>query len=103
MRMNHKRAIIGYSSKSVHSLVASIQSAYEKSKQALEAELLGLIRDNLSIHEEIAVRNQEIADQASLEKELHERLDQAKTGRMLDLKLQERYDSLHYKGPRKVN
>jgi hypothetical protein len=77
MRHNHKRSIIGYSSKSVENAVKAFQSEYEKIKQSLESELAEYNRNENILIQEIIIRKQEIIEHAGLEKELDELLKQA--------------------------
>ena len=44
MRQKHKRALYGYSTKSVERATETLQLSYQKSRQALESELDGILQ-----------------------------------------------------------
>ncbi|MBP1961792.1 hypothetical protein [Paenibacillus aceris] len=76
MRVSHRRSLFGYSLKEVEKQVAEMRTQYEKLKMELEEELMELKQSNQSMFEEIAFRQQELDEQAELEKELEGLLHQ---------------------------
>lgn len=76
MRVSHRRSLFGYSRKEVEKQVAEMRTQYEKLKIELEEELMELKQSNQSMFEEIAFRQQELDEQAELEKELEGLLHQ---------------------------
>ena len=77
MRQKHKRALYGYSTKSVERATETLQLSYQKSRQALESELAEYNRNHIIVSEEIVLRKQELIEHAGMEKELDGILQQA--------------------------
>jgi hypothetical protein len=70
MRMNKKRALIGYDPKEVHRLVESMQASFEEEKKRLESELASLTAENVELAKQAAERSKQVSGQLAFEREL---------------------------------
>jgi hypothetical protein len=72
MRMNKKRALIGYHPQAVQQFANSLQTVFEKEKHQLEAELAALISENIILAERVGELTKKVSKQLAFEREQSE-------------------------------
>lgn len=74
MRMNKKRALVGYHPFFVQQYIESLKSAYVEERTRLTEKLAELAKENDQLKQQVQELTKQVADQLSFEKEISEQL-----------------------------